>query len=235
MVLSTFPTCMQQNEQLSHRLRPTRVIWRLFNNFSFRNISRLGQAVLLIKGHPFDRAPVPAAIAFSSLLLYSLTLRKGRAGRATKGALRGAAARAAGTACCALRAEPRMDIAGAAMILVSSTEGDCQECRDVCLQTKCAACRSVDQSHEACTLDGQQQKGIRISKPPRDVSTLGLRLRSHDRPSASRIWCFANSMVKEAYEWLTSIGNPFFRVHPIAIGLADVLADAVWPVGGRLG
>ena len=118
MVLSTFPTCMQQNEQLSHRFSPTRVIWRLLNRFSFRNISRLGQAVLLIKGHPFGRAPVPAAIAISSLLLYSLTLRRGRAGRATKGALRGAAARAAGTACCARRAEPRMDIAGAVMMPV---------------------------------------------------------------------------------------------------------------------
>ena len=206
MVLSTFPTCMQHNEQLSHRLRPTRVIWRLFNYFSFRNISQLGQAVLLIKGHPFDRAPVPAAIAFSSLLLYSLTLRRGRAGRATKGALRGAAARAAGTACCALRAEPRMDIAGAVIMFgVLSTEEDCQDWRDVCLQTKCAACRSVDQSHEACTLDGRLQKGIRISKPPRDVSTLGLRVRSQSRPSASRIWCSAISMKRGADEWLDVI------------------------------
>ena len=161
------------------------------------------------RGHSFDRAPDPAAIAFSSLLLYSLTLRRGRAGRATKGALRGAAARAAGTACCARRAEPRMDIAGAAIMLdVSSTEEGCQNCRDVCLQTECAACRSVDQSHEACTLDGRQQKGIRISKPPRDVSTLGLRVRSYSCSSVSHIWSLAIVMGKEGYACLDIILDP---------------------------
>ena len=44
------------------------------------------------------------------------TLRSGRAGRPTKGALRGADARVTGTACWALASGLRMDIAGAAMV-----------------------------------------------------------------------------------------------------------------------
>ena len=44
------------------------------------------------------------------------TLRSGRAGRPTKGALRGADARVTGTACWALASGLRMIIAGAAMV-----------------------------------------------------------------------------------------------------------------------
>lgn len=43
-------------------------------------------------------------------------MRSGRAGRGTKGALRGVDARAVGTACGALASELRMDNAGAAMV-----------------------------------------------------------------------------------------------------------------------
>lgn len=47
----------------------------------------------------------------------SLTLRRGSAGRPTKGALRGADARATGTTCWALTTGLRMDSAGVAMLM----------------------------------------------------------------------------------------------------------------------
>lgn len=57
------------------------------------------------------------------------TLRSGRAGRPTKGALRGADARVTGTACWALASGLRMDIAGAAMVSISLAIKGCVAAR----------------------------------------------------------------------------------------------------------
>lgn len=85
--------------------------------------------VIIIIGHICAKMWLPLGTPAYSFCEDMPTLRSARAGRPTKGALRGADARVTGTACWALASGLRMDIAGAAMLSICVTITGCTGAR----------------------------------------------------------------------------------------------------------